>query len=136
MKYAPTYLIGLFLIGLSSGLYAQSHPAEVQIVNRSQRTMEIKVMRNTNPGAVKYHEVFIPANSQVDINIFQTGTYYLKAKAEFPGRDPVYSMGNPFECYVGPNGYSVLTFTYTIDERAVSMEGRNISRSDYDKDRD
>jgi len=134
--FAKLSLSLLCIVGLHGGLYAQSHPAEVRIVNQSQRTMEVKVMRNTNQGALKYYEVLIPANTQGAISIFQTGTYYLKVKAEYPGRDPVYSMGDPFECHVGSDGYSVLTFTYTIDESAASMEGRSITRGEFEKDRD
>ena len=140
MKYMATFaklsLTILCMVGLHGGLYAQSHPAEVRIVNQSQRTMEIKVMQNTNQGALKYYEALVPANGQGAIAIFQTGTYYLKVKAEYPGRDPVYSMGDPFECHVGSDGYSVLTFTYTIDERALTTEGKSISRSEFEKDRD
>ena len=106
-------------------------------LNQSQRTMQVKVMRNANQSAVKYTEVFIPANNEVSVAISHTGNYYLKVKAEYPERPPVYfTMGDPFECYVGPGGYSVLTFTYTIDERSVSTEGKSISRSEFDKDQD
>jgi hypothetical protein len=134
-RYAKLFCLPFFLTGVSTVLLAQ-HPAEVRIVNQSQRTMQVKVMRNVNQGAVKYNEVFIPANRQAEMNIYQTGSYYLKVKAEYPGRDPVYSEDDPFECYVGSDGYSELTFTYTIDERAVSAEGRSISRSDFERDRD
>ncbi len=140
MKYmtmiAKPSLAVLLLVGLHGSLYAQYHAAEVRIVNQSQRTMEIKVMQNTTQSAVKYYEVSIPANGKGAVGISQTGTYYLKIKAEYPGRDPVYSMGDPFECHVGPTGYSVLTFTYTIDERALTAEGKSISQSEFDKDRD
>jgi len=140
MKYMATFakisLSVLCIVGLQGGLYAQSQPAEVRIVNQSQRTMEIKVMQNTNQGALKYYEVSVPANGHGAIAIFQTGTYYLKVRAEYPGRDPVYSMGDPFECYVGPGGHSVLTFTYTIDEGTATAEGKSISRSEFEKDRD
>ena len=140
MKYMAIFaklsLIVLCVVGLHGRLHAQSHPAEVRIVNQSQRTMEVKVMRNTNQGALKYQEALVPANSQGVVSIYQTGTYYLKVKAEYPGRDPVYSMGDPFECHVGSDGYSVLTFTYTIDERAATTEGKSISRSEFEKDRD
>lgn len=128
--------LALFLASVSGGLYAQYHPAEVRIVNQSQRTMQIKVMRNTSEGAVKYTDVFIPANDEVGIAIYQTGNYYLKAKAEYTGRQPVYSMGDPFECYVGAGGYSVLTFTYTIDETSATAEGKTISRNEFERDRD
>lgn len=130
------FALVLFLASVSGRLHAQYHPAEVRIVNQSQRAMQIKVMRDTSGAAVKYSDVFIPANEQVGIAIYQTGNYYLKVKAEYPGRQAVYSMGDPFECYVGPGGYSVLTFTYTIDERTVSTEGKSISHSEFDRDRD
>ncbi len=133
---ANLFLSVLCIVGLHGGVYAQSHPAEVRIVNQSQRAMEIKVMRNTNQGAAKYQEALVPANSQGVVSIYQTGTYYLKVKAEYPGRDPVYSMGDPFECHVGSDGYSVLTFTYTIDEGSATTEGKSITRGEFEKDRD
>ncbi len=140
MKYVGSFaklVLGvLCMVGLHGGLYAQSRAAEVRIVNQSQRTMEIKVMQNTNQGALKYYEASVPANGTAAIAIFQSGTYYLKIKAEYPGREPVYSMGDPFECHVGSDGYSVLTFTYTIDESAASLEGRSITRGEFEKDRD
>ena len=101
----------------------------------SQRTMQVKVMRNANQSAVKYTEVFIPANNEVSVAISHTGNYYLKVKAEYPERPP-FVHGRSAQCYVGPGGYSVLTFTYTIDERSVSTEGKSISRSEFDKDQD
>ena len=140
MKYMATFaklsLGVLCILGLHGRLYAQSQPAEVRIVNQSQRTMEIKVMQNTDQGARKYYGVLVPANGHGAVAIFQTGTYYLKVKAEYPGREPVYSMGDPFECHVGSDGYSVLTFTYTIDEQTATTEDKTISRSEFEKDRD
>ena len=123
-------------MGLHGTLKAQSGAAELNIVNQSQRTMEIKVMQSTNQGARKYYELSIPAAGKGAIGIFQTGTYYFKVKAEYPGRDPVYSMSDPFDCYVGSNGHSVMTFNYTVDESAAKAEGKSINRSEFEKDSD
>ena len=55
--------------------------------------------------------------------------------AEMDGAETVFTKGNPFEVYVGADGYSVLTVTYNIRESNVAnpMDGRRISKKEFDQ---
>ena len=56
-------------------------------------------------------------------------------QVELDGKDPVYTKGNPFRVYVGRDGYSVLTVTYTFTETYVqnALDGRQISKVEFDR---
>lgn len=62
----------------------------------------------------------------------------LKTKATYPNKKPVYKKGDPFKVYVGSDGYSVLTISFTIKESALpdSMGGKQISESEFESDND
>lgn len=135
IKYSSRYcfVIFLFLIVLPASSYAQLHPAELKIENKSERKMEIKVIElNKNN---KLTQVTISARNNVTIPIHETGKYYLKVKAIYPNREPIYSKGNPFEVYVGYDGYSVLTISYSVNESSLDpLSGKTISKEEFEKD--
>jgi len=128
-----------FLLLSAYSAYAYLHPAELRIKNTSQRHLTVKIMKQTsgNKGK-KYTTVNISKKSNKTININETGNYYLKTKAVISGKDPVYKKGDPFKVYVGGDGYSVLTITFSIQESSLPnpMSGKQISKSDFDNDSD
>jgi len=125
-------LFFVFLL-LHTDSFAYLHPAELHIENSSQRQLTVKIM--TMSGR-KYNIVAIGSHSTKAINIHQTGNYYLKIKATYPNRRTVFKKGNQFEVYVGNDGYSVLTISFSIQESELSdpMSGEQISESEFDRD--
>ena len=116
---------------------AVSQKAELHIVNNSGRMLTVKVMHH-NPGSGDSRFSLFTVNPHsASVEYFaKTGRYYLKTKAELKDKETIYKKGNPFEVYVGRDGYSVLTITYTITEKAVKnpMEGKEISRGEFEMD--
>lgn len=140
MMFKTIRLVALIsLICVVSLVYAQPHPAELRIDNKTTRNMEIKVMKEIGNKAVKVSDDSVSAGTKKTIFISDTGDYYLKVKAVYPGREPAYSKGNPFKCYVGSDRYSVLTVSYSMKESESQLDplsGNKINKSDFEKDRD
>lgn len=116
---------------------ALAQQAELHIDNNSGRTLTVKIM-NDHFGANdhKYSTLSIePYGSAVEY-FAQTGNYYLKTQATKKGTTPIYKKGDPFNVYVGRDGYSVLTITYSITESNVAdpLGGKQISKAEFDKD--
>jgi len=142
MKFKNSLLrtaLFFFLLLSAYSAYAYLHPAELRIKNTSQRHLTVKIMKQTSGNrGNKYTTVNISKQSNKTINISETGNYYLKTKAVFLGKDPVYKKGDPFKVYVGSDGYSVLTITFSIQESSLPnpLSGKQISKSDFDSDSD
>ncbi|TNE53611.1 MAG: hypothetical protein EP344_14810 [Bacteroidetes bacterium] len=115
---------------------ALAQRAELRLVNTSERTLAIKVIQQTDTGGVLHASLTIPPLGRTTEYFSQTGHFFLKTKAELQGRETVYTKGNPFKVYVGSDGYSVLTVTYSITESntASPLEGQRISKSEFDRD--
>lgn len=131
----PGVILFFFLLLPTYSVYAYLHPAELQIINKSQRFLTVKVMKQTpGDGASMYSTVTIGSQSNKTVNIDETGDYYLKTKAVSSGTEPVYKKGNPFKVYVGSDGYSVLTVTFSIQESALPdpQSGYQISPSEFE----
>lgn len=129
----------VIFVALWISLFASTSWAEnAQLIlnNNSGRTMAIKVMRDNGTLYSSGHNV--AANSSLTIYIPNTGNYYLKIKAIHFSNPPVYTKGNPFKVYVGADGYSVLTITFSLKESRTPspLEGRSINKNDFEKDRD
>ncbi|MBL7778458.1 MAG: hypothetical protein JNK66_09225 [Chitinophagales bacterium] len=111
-----------------------SQSAQLKIQNNSQRTLSIKVMTSSNH---RHSFVTVSPWSNQTIYFASTGNFYLKTKATIQGKEPMFSKGKPFQVYVGSDGYSVLTITYSIKESAYSadpLDGKKISKEEFDKD--
>lgn len=73
---------------------------------------------------------------QVSDHFAQTGNFFLKTAASLAGKTTIYKKGDPFEVYVGRDGYSVLTITFAIKENAVydfMDDGEQISKDEFDR---
>ena len=124
----------LVLVLLSHESIAQH--AKLIITNNSDRVMTIKIM--------SYYEyskpqlfgsaIVLPHDSRTSY-FSSTGNFFLKVKAVRTGRDPVYTKGNPFEVYVGHDGYSVMEITYNLIESNVPnpLEGKRITKEEFEK---
>jgi hypothetical protein len=133
----------LCVLALSSNLQAQYYDyypssrsqydgqARLHFVNQSSRQMEVKVMEEGDGLYITFtvepwgrHTCYFP----------QTGQYYLKTKASLAGRDPLYKKGDYFRVYVGNDGYSEITVTYSITESNINISsGKTISKSEFDR---
>ena len=122
----PLLLLALAAIG---------QRAELHLVNNSDRSLTIKVMRANGPTTDAVYSVLsvIPYGSTTEY-FAQTGDYYLKTEASLKDKEPVYTKGNPFRVYVGTDGYSVLTITYSMTESNMPdpIAGSRISKSELD----
>jgi hypothetical protein len=134
-------LIILSITILASFVLANAllHPAELRLENESQRKLTVKVMKKIpNDGSKRYTIDSVMAKSSKTIYIHETGDYYLKTKAELSGKETLYKRGNPFEVYVGDDGYTVMTVTFNINEDSLPdpLSGEMITQSDYEADED
>lgn len=132
MKLICTLLISLLCIG-----YNSAQKARLEIVNSSQRTLLIKVMKRSYGGNDRKHSTLAIQPGYRGTEYFSyTGDYYLKTKASKRGQKPIYEKGKPFEVYVGHDGYSVLTVTYSITETSSydPLDGDRISEAEFEKD--
>jgi hypothetical protein len=109
--------------------------ARLTIVNQSQREMIVKVMKVADVEDTLHGQIAIPPLSSRTISFSDSGLYYAKTMATLAGRNPIYQKGQSFRVYVGRDGYSVLTLTFTIVESAVPQltGGRPISSDEFDK---
>lgn len=126
-------LLSFILMLTASFVQAQ---ATLEIYNKSQRSMEIKVMEQGYQTSEVFRTVSLSAGETRIIKFYSTGNFYLKTKAELRGKDPICEKGKPFKVYVGYDGYSVLKITYTIVESANfnPLDGKRISLTEYEKD--
>jgi len=126
-------LLSICLLLLQAAAMAQQ--ARLDIKNNSDRFMEIKVMQYSYTGELLYSKVSVAARQNESVYFPQTGNYFLKSKAIYQGKNPIYKKGNEFNVYVGDDGYSVLTITYSITESNSfnPTEGKQISASEYEK---
>jgi hypothetical protein len=121
------------LLAIAASAQAQ---ARLTIVNQSQRDLSVKVMKAGESEDALYGRMTIPPMANRTMTFSETGVYFTKTMATLAGRDPIYQKGQPFQVYVGRDGYSVLTLTLTIVEAAVPTlsNGRPISRDEFEKD--
>ena len=126
-------ILTLLLITAASAFCQQ---AELHINNQSDRSMEIKIMRDGANGQGSLHaRMTIYPNSNGVKYFSTTGYYFLKIKASRSGRPDVFTKGDPFRVYVGSDGYDVLTITYSIEESTLDpLSGETITRTEFDKD--
>lgn len=125
-------LVSATLILTSFAVNAQ---ARLTIVNNSQRTMTVKVMKGYEGDGSLYETVTISSYSSSTIYFSESGYYFTKTKAVLNGKEPVYQKGQPFQVTNDRTGYSVMTLTFSIKESAVPQVtgGKKISKAEFDK---
>lgn len=110
--------------------------AELHLVNNSARNLAIKIMQKNGLAAdTLYSNLSILPNGRATEYFSKTGYYYLKIEASLKDKESVYTKGNPFQAYIGTDGYSVLTITYSITESNAPnvLDGRRISKSEFER---
>ena len=87
----------------------------------------------SNDDVVAIEPVFIAPRASWTVLLYETGDYFLKTMAVLDGTDPLYQKGRPFRVYIGNDGVSVITMTFSIVESAVPQVagGQEISRREY-----
>lgn len=132
MKPLRAALLGLVLVFLAHPAHAQ---ARLTIINQSQREMTVKVMKTDAGKDILHDRISITALGSQTVYFSETGDYFTKTMAVLSGRDPVYQKGQPFKVYVGRDGYSVMTLTFSITESAVPLVtgGKQISKQEFDQ---
>ena len=113
----------------SSEYSFSSEKASLNISNRSDYTLTIKVMRNNGGGL--YATVTIPAKSSRTVYFSNSGSFYTKMKAE-NGRETLYKQDSPFSIQCDSNGYTEASMSYYISSYGGSA-GKSISRSEFEK---
>jgi hypothetical protein len=128
----------LLAMVLGAVLVAEAAHAQARLIinNQSQRDMTVKVVRTTPFEDSLHTTMSVAPHGEQTIGFSQPGEYFLKTMATLAGRDPIYQRGSTFRVYIGPDGYSVLTITFTIVESATPqvMGGKQISRQDFERD--
>jgi hypothetical protein len=106
--------------------------AQLTVDNHSNRTLQIKVMRQ---GGGYHSSISVRPYAAASTTFSETGSYYLKTKAVAQYKDPIYKKGKAFRVYNGTDGYSVLTLTIQIEESTSfnPTEGASISKSEFDR---
>jgi hypothetical protein len=106
--------------------------AQLTVDNQSNRTLYIKVMQK---GGGYHTSMTVEPYGRTATTFSETGNYYLKTKAVWQGREPIYKKGEAFNIYNGSAGYSVLTLTVQIQESNSynPTDGATISRSEFDR---
>ncbi|HLT73030.1 MAG TPA: hypothetical protein VKZ75_10280 [Cyclobacteriaceae bacterium] len=128
--FLPVFVFLFHLVG--------AQRAELHIDNNSMRTLEIKIMKgHPDRSTGLYTKFTINPYGRTTKYFSSTGDYFMKVKAMRPERKPAYSKGDPFRVYVGADGYSVMTITYSIQETTTSvnpLNGETISEAEYEGD--
>ncbi len=122
----------LILFFTTSLVTFASESAQLTITNRSNRTLTVKVMKQT--GGL-YTTLHVGAQQSRTCYIAQQGYYYTKTKAEKSFSETLYSQDNAFFVQNNSHGYSVLSITYWIEESQYPQSsGARISKSQFESD--
>lgn len=137
MKRNCTFLI-ILLIASSIQLFSQQ--ASLTIINKSNRSLSVKIMKGVGKKATLYKTEYIsPKGTQV-IYFSETGRYFTKTQAILVDKDTldndtIYSKDSPFEVISDPKrGYSNITMKFRVKEsKKPVLEGSAaITRKEYD----
>jgi hypothetical protein len=126
-------LILFFVLSLAMLHFCDAQSAELHIKNNSGRTMLIKIM-NSNTNRL-YRTLRLSAYENVTEYFSETNKYYCKTEARKQGSESIYEKGKAFEVYVGRDGYSVLTITFSVSESNSPnvLGGSRISKDEFDR---
>lgn len=105
------FLLTILLLFTTATVNAQ---ANLTIVNNSQRTMTVKVMKKVGSKSISHEKVTISANSSSKIYFSESGNYFTKTKATLKGKTAICKKGNAFKVVNDTTSYSILGLTFTI----------------------
>lgn len=105
--------------------------ASITIVNRSDYTLTVKVMRQ-NGGL--YQMVCLSPQSSRSVSFARSGSFYTKTKAEKSWSTTLYKKGGCFNVQCDETGYTTGTLEYFISSTGGGTMGKSISRSEFEQD--
>ena len=109
----------------------QSSLASLTIVNRSDYTMTVKVMKQY--GGL-YQIVRLSPHSSNTVSFARSGIFYTKTKAEKDWSSTLYKKGGAFSVQCDDTGYTTGTLEYYISSTGDGSMGQSISRSEFEQD--
>ena len=138
MKKKYTFLI-ILLVTFSIPLFSQQ--ASLTIVNKSNRSLSVKIMKGIGKKATLYKTDKVPPKGTQVIYFSETGRYFTKTQAvlldkDTLNNDTIFSKDNPFEVISDPKrGYSNITMTFRVKEsKKPVLEGSaTITRKEFDE---
>ena len=114
----------LLFLSLLFSVSSFSQQASLTIVNNSQRSMSVKVMRGSSGKGQLHEKVTIYANSSETVYFSQSGNYFTKTKATINGRDPICRKGKPFKVAITAVMRKLLIRANSVLKRGVSYQVR------------
>lgn len=107
--------------------------ASLTLVNRSDYTMTIKLMKSSYSGDSLHTTVTLrPRQSQI-LYFGNTATFYTKTKAEKKLSPTVYKKGSKFSVYCGMDGYSESVLEFYLSSSGGGSMGQSISKAEFER---
>lgn len=116
-------------VNVNSPCFYSTEQASLDILNKSEYTLTIKIMRNNRGGL--YTIVTIPAHSSRTVYFSHSGSFYTKMKAE-NGWETLYKQDSPFSIQCDNFGYTEASIAYYVSSYGGSA-GKTISKSEFEK---
>ena len=107
-----------------------SHNATLTIVNKSDYSMTVKVMKQY--GGL-YQTVYISPGSSRTVSFSRSGNFYTKTKAEKRLSGTLYKKGGVFSIQCDDKGYTTATLEFVITSGGGGSMGQSISKAEFDK---
>ena len=121
-------------IAILIGIVANAQErASLTLVNKSDYTMTIKLMKSTYSSDSLHATITLrPRQSQM-LYFGHTATYYTKTKAEKTLSPTVYKKGDKFSIYCGRDGYSEAILEFYLSSSGGGSMGQSISKAEFEK---
>ena len=134
-----TSIISILIFTASLPLFSQQ--ASLTIVNKSDRYLTVKIMKDSERKSTFYKSDNVAPKAEQIIYFSESGRYFTKTQAillpkDTTKRDTLYSKGNPFEVISDSRrGYSNITMKFTVKEsKKPQLDGvMPITRKEYDE---
>lgn len=110
---------------------SQSSLASITIVNRSDYTLTVKVMKQYGD---LYQTVHLSPQSARTVSFAKSGNFYTKTKAEKDWSSTLYKKGGSFCVQCDETGYTTGTLEYFISSTGGGSMGQSISKSEFERD--
>lgn len=114
---------------------SQSANASITILNRSEYTLTVKILKTGGRGL--YRTVCISPKSSSSVSFSSTDTFFTKTKAVkngFLGGETLYRKGGSFSVQCDSNGYTEGTLEFYVSAGSGSC-GQGISKSEFESNR-
>ena len=135
VKVMKKLLLAFLLMCIAIVVKAQfsdygSHNATLTIINKSDYTMTVKVMKQY--GGL-YQTVYISPGSYSTVSFSRSGNFYTKTKAEKKFSGTLYKKGGVFSIQCDDKGYTTATLEFVITSSGGGSMGQSISKAEFEK---